>query len=75
MPEIVPFSADLQSIAHCHVPHSDEDAILQQVLRESLQEHKEVKSIRDQNLRPIRPPDVPGGTSSDNMPHEALRES
>lgn len=41
MPENVSFSADLQSIVQCHVPHLDEDAILQQVLRESLQEHKE----------------------------------
>ena len=54
MPENVSFSADLQSIVQCHVPHTDEDAILQHVLRESLQEHKEVKSIRDQNLRLIR---------------------
>ena len=50
MPENVSFSADLQSIVQCHVPHTDEDAILQQVLRESLQEHNEVKSIRDQML-------------------------
>ena len=54
MPENVSFSADLQSIVQCHVPHTDEDAILQHVLRESLQEHKEVMSIRDQNLRLIR---------------------